>query len=393
MKFIKLFIVLLISSLFINIVYADDYTSFTCDYNIKADSKKFSISLKVDNYDKTSKTGTMTIKYSDDQGKDVFVTEAQCRETVTKCLRTNDNINFFEGGVNISDYISKFDGTCPSIHWYEYDPTQGMMVYISSKKPYSSYSEGEVAASSMEIDGKTTTDENSDTRQCKYTIDLSEDGDNSDNRNLLIVRTKNKSGTYEYKLTMGNAKDIPFNYVTPFVLVFNNDPVQTLKITGDDVGKIITGEECLPKDALYVYSEEGSDNSFVATADLEKAKANAGKVFNDADDDTKGPAITMEMPDINISDEVMPCNKILGPVLTQVVKAGITIIQIAAAILAIIKGMLLLIPAVVAKDADQLKKASKTLVILGVILALVIIFRPLVRMIGTLLEYDISCIV
>ena len=93
-----------------------------------------------------------------------------------------------------------------------------------------------------------------------------------------------------------------------------------------------------------------------------------------------------------INDEPMTCIDIVGPVLGQIIKGGITIVQIVAAIIALVKGMLILIPAVVAKDADALKKAGKTLVILGIILALVIIFRPLVRILGDLLEYDTTCI-
>ena len=82
----------------------------------------------------------------------------------------------------------------------------------------------------------------------------------------------------------------------------------------------------------------------------------------------------------------------MGPVLTQVIKGGIVIVQIVCAIIAILNGMLILVPAVVTKDADSLKKSSKKLAMLGIILMLVIIFKPLVRMIATLLEYDITCI-
>ncbi len=97
--------------------------------------------------------------------------------------------------------------------------------------------------------------------------------------------------------------------------------------------------------------------------------------------------------EVDINKDKMTCTQILGKVLTKVVRTGITIIQIIVAIIAIVKGMMTLIPAVVAKDADGLKKAGRTLATMGVILALVIIFKPLVRLIGNILGYDVTCII
>ena len=58
------------------------------------------------------------------------------------------------------------------------------------------------------------------------------------------------------------------------------------------------------------------------------------------------------------SGDISTCGEILGPNLTAIVKASITILQIAGAIIAIVK----------------------------------FIFKPLLRFIGSLLEFDISCI-
>lgn len=86
------------------------------------------------------------------------------------------------------------------------------------------------------------------------------------------------------------------------------------------------------------------------------------------------------------------CNEILGANLTAIVKASITILEILGAIIAIVKGMMTLIPPIIAKDADALQKASKTLVNMAIILVVIFIFKPLLRFIGSLLEFDISCI-
>ena len=95
---------------------------------------------------------------------------------------------------------------------------------------------------------------------------------------------------------------------------------------------------------------------------------------------------------LDFSNNVSTCKSILGPNLTNVVHAGIRAIQIIGAIIAIVKGMMILIPAVVAKDADGLKKASKTLVDMAIILVIIFMFPGLLRFMGKIIDFDISCI-
>ena len=92
------------------------------------------------------------------------------------------------------------------------------------------------------------------------------------------------------------------------------------------------------------------------------------------------------------SGDISTCGEILGPNLTAIVKASITILQIAGAIIAIVKGMMILIPPILAKDADALKKASKKLVNMAIILVIIFIFRPILRFIGSILDFDNICI-
>ena len=87
------------------------------------------------------------------------------------------------------------------------------------------------------------------------------------------------------------------------------------------------------------------------------------------------------------------CTRILGPNLTAIVKASITILQIVGAIIAIVKGMMTLIPPILAKDADALKKASKTLTTMAIILVVIFLFKPILTFIGNILDFDTSCIV
>ena len=99
----------------------------------------------------------------------------------------------------------------------------------------------------------------------------------------------------------------------------------------------------------------------------------------------------MEVKVPKFTEKKYTCEELLGNNLTKVVRAGVKIIQVAGAIIAIVNGMIKLIPAVLAKDADGLQKASKSLVAMAVILALIFILPSLVSMIGHLFKYDVSC--
>jgi len=132
------------------------------------------------------------------------------------------------------------------------------------------------------------------------------------------------------------------------------------------------------------------DNSDAADKDKEKEiednKKKREEIF-----DRLGGGFTydFEIPSGNLSG----CDQILGKNLTALVKTSITILQIIAAVIAIIKGMMVLIPPILAKDADALKKASKTLTTMAIILVIIFLFKPLLRFIGGILDFDVSCII
>ena len=87
------------------------------------------------------------------------------------------------------------------------------------------------------------------------------------------------------------------------------------------------------------------------------------------------------------------CESILGKNLTQIVKASIRIMQILGAIIAIVMGMIKLRPAIMSKDADGLKAASKSLVLMAIILVIIFLFPEFLKLIGNIFKFDTSCIV
>ena len=55
--------------------------------------------------------------------------------------------------------------------------------------------------------------------------------------------------------------------------------------------------------------------------------------------------------------------------------------------------MTILIPPITSKDEGALKKAGGQLVTLAIVLAVAIIFRPLIGILGEILEWDVSCVI
>ena len=91
-------------------------------------------------------------------------------------------------------------------------------------------------------------------------------------------------------------------------------------------------------------------------------------------------------------DGEQSCSDILGPTLTEFVKLGITVVRIGGAIIAIVNGMLKLIPAVISKDASALNKAFDKCVKMAIILAVICFFPLILNLIGTIFKFDMSCI-
>ncbi len=100
-----------------------------------------------------------------------------------------------------------------------------------------------------------------------------------------------------------------------------------------------------------------------------------------------------DLPEFGFGEEGSTCYDLLGENLTKIVNLGITAVRIAGAIIAIVNGMITLIPPIVSKDADALKKAGNKCIRLGIILLAIGVFPTLVTIIGRLFGYDLSCIV
>ena len=97
-------------------------------------------------------------------------------------------------------------------------------------------------------------------------------------------------------------------------------------------------------------------------------------------------------PEINISTEPRTCVEIVGKNLSNVISGAINILKIAGAIIAIINAMIVLVPAVMNKDADGLKKAQSKCISMAIVLAVILVFPSILKFIGHAIGLDVSCI-
>ncbi len=86
------------------------------------------------------------------------------------------------------------------------------------------------------------------------------------------------------------------------------------------------------------------------------------------------------------------CNEVLKNNGVKIIKGVINILRIAGAIIAIANAMITLVPAIISKDADGLKKAGRKLVVMSVVLAIIGILPSIIYLIGVIFGYDLTCI-
>jgi len=96
-------------------------------------------------------------------------------------------------------------------------------------------------------------------------------------------------------------------------------------------------------------------------------------------------------PNLEFASGASTCTGLLGKNLTSLVRVLIKIVQIAAAVIAVVKGMLILVPAVSDKSGDGLNKALSTLAKLFVILAIIFVIPTIIKVLGSIFGFDISC--
>ena len=101
----------------------------------------------------------------------------------------------------------------------------------------------------------------------------------------------------------------------------------------------------------------------------------------------------IETPDgWKISDNDMTCEEILGSNLTKIVHLGVTIVKVVAAIATILYGIIMFLPAVMNDDPKELNQSLNNAVKMIIILILILLLPTIIKVIGNIFDFDLSCL-
>ena len=430
-KIYKLIIILTLSLFLANIVHAEvKIQSFVCFYKMKSNinDNLGNIQIMVSNYNDGNGPYSYNVFYQNANGFTEYK-GGSIDDYVNYDNNGSKYIMMFCGGQALcnkvnSDSMKSFTnyfvgkGTCSPIY-YNYVNEMTDRVEINAINPddnikLDSYSikfkvpGGTEWITKEELDKKTsstppTTTTNNDL-SCNYKMHF--DLLNNTSSVNFTKKTNEYNGNVTYSITIDGVEETLRNLEETFVMQIGQYTGGQVKITSEDLYKIFNRSECLNSKDIYHYLESQNSDAFIYYITLDPQKAyDEGTANRVGDGSGEKPSQEIgqtaiekqgkkpEVPDGGFGSGYDKCTTLLGPNLTKIVSVGITAIQIIGAILAIVKGMITLIPAIMAKDSDGLKKSQKKLVLMAIILLCIFLLRYLVRWIGSILGYDISCIV
>ena len=99
------------------------------------------------------------------------------------------------------------------------------------------------------------------------------------------------------------------------------------------------------------------------------------------------------IPGPDLGDTNTSCSDLLGTSLTKIVNIALDMIQIVGVIICIVNGMLVFVPAVIGKDDSAMKVATKKMITMLIICAVIGLFPDLLALIANLFGFDFSCFV
>ena len=416
-------VILFIFIFFIGIVgiNAKDFNAFACEYNMTYSTQgnhgmetitDFGhVEIQVKDYD----TDNPKVIIFHDDGNGNLV---QFNGT-TYDYKGNDNdfmLNFFTKGEKKQEFINAFNNNgknCPnlvmnigsidySVETSPIDPLTSSTFWSNS-----SYKMLVSATNGSNNDWKEISEflkddnvEYKKPRECPYTMDF-----RGMPKSSIKLTTNYEPGTNkESYVFLVNGNETKFDSLKDDVYVMMGTGTNAMvRVTGSTLSKLYPSgdSKCPSKDDVFGYLDAtlAVDGVYGVTGDEEEAKNNgingeyttAGDPFPTTSGSGGGNAGDPTLD--GFGDPKTPCSDVLGPTLTALVKEAIKWVRIAGAIIAIVNGMLKLIPAIMSKDAEALNKAIKTCITMAIILVFCVLFSWLLNLIGTLFKWDVSCIV
>lgn len=136
------------------------------------------------------------------------------------------------------------------------------------------------------------------------------------------------------------------------------------------------------------------DKKIKNTEEAEKLKLLLDGIASDTTEGYSGSAMDFLKngftgPGIDPKD--LTCEEMLGKNLTKILKFALEVLSIVGAIIAIVNSMISLIPALIAKDAEALKKAQSKCITMAIVLVLILLLPTLLTFMGKIFGYDLTC--
>ncbi len=398
------FIIMLLLFCIMN-VNAADIKAFYCEYSA-ADlyDQNVTVKFKVEVTDYNNGNGSSKVT-----GYIYNPKESKWKSNGT--IIENRQWVIFDGGDGKTAFLSDYkkSGTCPKLTLnkmayqdgviitnYQHDPTNPNANKQISANDYKikETENGEWKSPSTTPTNPTNPTTPKDERTCSYEF-------NVENRNVnnvkleFITRTnpQNNQPVYVVNNKTGGSEQI--------VDLDGNDVIirnanSNIRLTGDFLKKIFQKGACPAKDTVCSYWSNVTDQTeFTLSTDMTECKENSdtGNV-SDGGGNLSGEDGEFDgnLPSQGFGKNGDLCSDILNENLSKLVKLCITILRIAGAVIAVVNGMIALIPAVVSKNPDALKKAGHKCMLMGVILLAIGVFPTLLRVIAKIFGYDVSCI-
>ncbi len=381
-----------------------------CTYNLKTPSNETigKAQVVIDNYN-TSPSVKVYYESKDGSMKE-YKSPNYDYKNINQGSLTN-LLRFFTGikKDKFTDYYNK-EGKCPTIYsnftgnMTSYDielnvidsTNKNSFANISSSKEELKEPGSSTWKSRSEFNKDNNVTEKSD-RVCKYKMvfDLSETTSEVEFRTIYNTQTNKKT----YKLTVNGNSNSTDSLDSELVATLGLGTSGFVRIEASQMKKLFKDGACVSSENVYHYldAKNATEGVYYITTSKDDAKNNgtAGR-YDNGDGSTDGTGGSTKYED-NMSaggfgKEGQTCIEVVGESLSKIIKTTINILRIAGAVIAILKGMTLLIPPIVNKDADSLKKAGNKCVKLGIVLLLIGVFPTIIRFIGYLFKYDVTCI-
>lgn len=201
------------------------------------------------------------------------------------------------------------------------------------------------------------------------------------------------NGNKTYRITVNGNGQTYSDLNTDVGLSLGQGGSGIVYITSAQLKKIFTEGSCYDRKKVYHYYDMARSRYIITTDQKEASENGVAGRYDNGDGSNDGAGGTLSAPDLNISEDPMTCEELLGPGFTALVKLFIIAIRIIAVIIATVIAMMNFIPPIMNGNPDgELQKALKKTAKLLVVLVIVVGFPSILNLIGELFNFDLTCI-